>query len=323
MRRSLSATGYLLLVVLVMQVLGGALLLVYYKPTVAGAYESVGALNAEVSGGWLVRQMHAWGAQVLVVLIMVYQVRDLFLGHYRKPRELVWITGCLVAGVLLLEAYTGFVLRWDDRAYWGAVIGTEFVHKLPWIGPWISQMVRGGLHVGEATLGRFFAAHVAFLPMMLLVGGVAHGLLSGYWQVNGRSEQRGRDAPEDGVVNRPRPERAFLLLGGFYAVLILLVLLAHVWPQTLGPRADPMGVPENIKPPWYFLPVYHLMSTTSPWIAAVLSGLVLVLAIGWPFVERTDESNTTARRRLLLLAFVVLVIWAGLGVAGYVSNPLR
>jgi quinol-cytochrome oxidoreductase complex cytochrome b subunit len=151
----------------IVQVVTGSLLALYYKPTPEAAYESVIFITSEITFGWLIRSIHHWAANLMIVFLILHVVRIFFQATYKYPRELTWLVGGGLLGVTIFFGFTGYLLPWDQRAYWATVVGTEIAGSVPVIGDILLQLLRGGADVTDATLSRFFGIHVLFLPLAL------------------------------------------------------------------------------------------------------------------------------------------------------------
>ena len=156
-----------------LQVASGSLLMLYYQPTEAAAHESVRKIATEVPCGWLVRSVHAWGADLFIAIVALHFAVKLFARAYRKPRELTWITGMLLLAVALAAGFSGYLLPWTELSYYATLVGTQIPGTVPVVGDWIVHFLRGGDQVTGDTITRFYAVHVMFLP--LLTGAVILG----------------------------------------------------------------------------------------------------------------------------------------------------
>src|SRR3989338_2726320 len=148
--------GSMSLFLFVSQVLTGILLLVYYRPTVDEAFESVKFIMTKAYMGWLYRQIHAWGANLMVLIVFLHMLRTFITGSYKKPREFTWILGVVLFLLTLIFGFTGYLLPWNQLAYWATTVGTEVAGSIPVVGEWIKTLLRGGSNVGGETLSRFF-----------------------------------------------------------------------------------------------------------------------------------------------------------------------
>ena len=149
------------------QAITGIFLSVYYVPHPEQAYDSINFIMNDVSFGWLIRGIHHWGATLMVITVFLHMLRTFFYAAYKYPRELTWITGVLLFLVTLGFGFTGYLLPWNQRAYWATTVGTSIAETVPIIGPLINQILRGGTELSTLTLTRFFSAHIWMLPAAL------------------------------------------------------------------------------------------------------------------------------------------------------------
>jgi ubiquinol-cytochrome c reductase cytochrome b subunit len=161
--------GSATLFVAVNQIVTGILLTMYYVPTPDHAYDSVQYITTQLTAGWLIRGLHHWGASAMVVVTALHMLRVIFYGSYKFPRELTWLTGVVLLIVVIGFGFTGYLLPWDQRAYWATTVGTRIAGTPPLIGDWILRVVRGGEDLSAVTLARFFGVHVWVLPTVLLL----------------------------------------------------------------------------------------------------------------------------------------------------------
>lgn len=165
---SLYCLGGLAFFTILLQLGTGVLLLMYYEPTTTGAYQSVEFVRNDVPFGWLVQSLHAYGATVLVVLVLGHLLRVVYHQVYKRPRELHWVSGVLLLLLVLGMSFTGYLLPWTQISYWAATVGTEVPRATPGIGDWLVHFVRGSDSISEVTLRRFFMVHVGLAPAVLL-----------------------------------------------------------------------------------------------------------------------------------------------------------
>jgi quinol-cytochrome oxidoreductase complex cytochrome b subunit len=152
-----------------MQAVTGIFLAVYYVPSPDVAYESIQYIMNEVQFGWLIRGIHHWGATLMVIVVFVHMLRTFFYGAYKYPREITWLTGVLLLLSTLGMGFTGYLLPWNQRAYWATTVGTEIAGTVPFIGDFILRVLRGGSDLSAVTLARFFAVHIWVLPAVILL----------------------------------------------------------------------------------------------------------------------------------------------------------
>src|SRR5512136_765980 len=151
------------------QIITGILLTIYYVPTPDHAYDSVQYITNQVPLGWLIRGLHHWGASALVVLVVLHMLRIIFFGAYKYPREVTWFTGVILLLVVIGFGFTGYLLPWDQKAFWATTVGTRIAGTVPFIGDYLLRIIRGGTEISAVTLVRFFGTHVWVLPTLLLL----------------------------------------------------------------------------------------------------------------------------------------------------------
>jgi quinol-cytochrome oxidoreductase complex cytochrome b subunit len=157
------------LFVAVNQAITGILLTIYYVPTPDHAYDSVQFITTQIPAGWLIRGLHHWGASAMVVLVVLHMLRVIFYGAYKFPREITWMTGVILLILVIGFGFTGYLLPWDQKAYWATTVGTRIAGTPPLIGDTILRLVRGGADLSALTLARFYGVHVWVLPATLIL----------------------------------------------------------------------------------------------------------------------------------------------------------
>ena len=157
------------LFVAVNQAITGILLTIYYVPTPDHAYDSVQYITTQVPLGWLIRGLHHWGASAMIVLVVLHMLRVILFGAYKYPREVTWFTGVILLLVVVGFGFTGYLLPWDQKAFWATTVGTRIAGTPPLIGDYLLRIIRGGSEISAVTLVRFFGAHVWVLPSLLLL----------------------------------------------------------------------------------------------------------------------------------------------------------
>jgi quinol-cytochrome oxidoreductase complex cytochrome b subunit len=151
----------------VIQGVTGMLLTVYYVPSPDRAYDSIQYIMTGVQFGWLIRGIHHWGASLMVLVVFIHMLRTFFYGAYKFPRELTWLTGVVLLLATLGMGFTGYLLPWNQRAYWATTVGTSIASTVPFIGEWINGVLRGGSDLSAVTLARFFSVHIWWLPLII------------------------------------------------------------------------------------------------------------------------------------------------------------
>ncbi len=261
------------------QVATGILLLLYYRPSAEEAYESVQFLMTEVQFGWLIRSIHAWAANLMIFTLFVHLFSVLLLRVYRPPREITWFSGVALMGLAMGFGFTGYLLPWNELAYFATKVGTEITGAVPVAGPFLGRLLRGGAEVTGATLTRFYGIHVAILPALtaMLVG--LHLFLV---QKHGMSVPM--DVERSGAPHRTMPFVPNFLLRdmvGWLVALAALAALAAFFPAELGRKADPfLSAPAGIKPEWYFMFMFQTLKYLPSRILGIEGEIVGILAFG-------------------------------------------
>ncbi|MCP5271729.1 MAG: cytochrome bc complex cytochrome b subunit [Burkholderiaceae bacterium] len=284
--------GSLALLVLVIQIVTGIFLVMHYKPDANLAFASVEYIMRDVPWGWLVRYMHSTGASAFFIVVYLHMFRGMIYGSYRKPRELVWIFGCLIFLVLMGEAFFGYLLPWGQMSYWGAQVIVNLFAAVPFVGPDLALLIRGDYVVSDATLNRFFAFHVIALPLVLLGLVVAHLLALhdvGSNNPDGVEIKAKKDAsgkPLDGIPFHPYyTVHDIMGVGVFLFFFSAIIFFA---PEMGGYflefnnfiPADPLKTPAHIAPVWYFTPYYSMLRATTDPMVNVFAVLVALGTVG-------------------------------------------
>jgi cytochrome b6 len=261
------------------QVGTGALLLLYYRPSAAEAYESVQFIVTRVPFGWLVRSIHAWAANLMVACAVAHLFSVLFLHAYRRPRELTWFSGVLLLLLTLAFGFTGYLLPWNEVSFFATRVGTDIAAAVPVMGRGIVRFMRGGDDVTGATLTRLFGFHVAVLPAIASGLVAIHLLLV---QRHGMSVPPSieRQAVRNQAALRAMPFIPHFLLRDLFAwtiVLAVLAALSTLYPWELGTKADPFApAPAGIRPEWYFLWAFESLKHVPPTVAGINGELIAV-----------------------------------------------
>jgi len=279
--------GGLAITVLAIQIVTGIFLTMHYKPDARYAFESVEYIMREVPGGWFIRYMHSTGASFFFIVVYLHMFRALMYGSYRKPRELIWIFGCLIFLCLMAEAFMGYLLPWGQMSYWGAQVIVNLFAAIPLIGPDLAVFIRGDYVVSDATLNRFFALHVIAIPLVLIGLVVAHILAlhdvgsnnpDGI-EIKDKKDEKGR--PLDGIPFHPYYTvhdifwLGLFLIAFFSVVFFLPEAGGYFLEWTNFNPANPLSTPAHIAPVWYFTPYYSVLrAVTTPFMQVLGLGVI-------------------------------------------------
>lgn len=328
------ALGAVLLTLFAIQFATGILLLIYYRPYPQEAFASVQRIMNDIPYGWLMRNLHAVGSNLIVIVLLLHMLSVLFMASYKRPRELTWLSGFVLFNLALGLCLTGYLLPWSQLSYWATTVATDAAGAVPFIGDALVAFARGGETVGDATLGRFFALHVMGLPLLL-------GLVMGFHLFCVR--RAGVSRPPFGPDYVPRdPPAAFHhedhpggipffphytakevgVISFFLAILVAMTFYAPglFIPPVAHEAADPFVTPTGIKPEWYFLWAYQTLKIfPSEFIGLAVQVAAMTFLALLPFIDRGPERRP-ARRPLFLALFVLgVALFVGLSIWGHYS----
>jgi cytochrome b6 len=313
--------GGMALFLFLVQIVTGILLSLYYKPSPDQAFESVRAIVTEIDFGWLIRSAHSWSANLLIGVLLLHLLTTYMMRSYRRPREMTWLTGVMLLGLFMAFGFSGYLLPWNELAFFATRVGTAIVGRIPLIGDQLLLLARGGENVTGDTLARFYSLHVVVLPLLTI------GLLSVHLflvQKHGMSIPDGEAARMGGIDRIPSipfvPDFLLRDMVGWYLALALLAALSALFPWELGEKADPFAsAPERIKPEWYFLFMFQalklLPGRLGPFEGEVVG--VLVFGLGClavllvPFLDRGPRARRTLNlmATLIVAFFIVMTAW--------------
>jgi cytochrome b6 len=315
--------GGVALFLFIIQVFTGILLLLYYKPGVDSAYESVRFIMTKVSFGWLIRSIHSWSANLMVFVLFIHMFSTFFTRAYKKPRELTWVTGFILLILAMAFGFSGYLLPWNELAFFATKVGTDIVGVIPLIGEPLKIVLRGGEDVTGATLTRFYGIHVAVLPLITTLLLSVHLLLI---------QRQGMHEPEH-FRNQPNERKEtmpffpnFILRDAllWLVVLNILLFLTVYFPWELGLKADPfLPAPEGIQPEWYFMFMFQSLKMLPPHILLLEGELVGILFFGvagtvWmlvPFLENMlkikSKNNIMKILGIIVVGFILIMTVIG------------
>lgn len=322
--------GAVLLTLFGLQIATGILLLMYYVPHADQAFASVQRITNEIPYGWLFRLLHAVGANVIVIALLLHMLSVLFMAGYKGRREFTWLTGFILFNLAMGLCLTGYLLPWSQLSFWATTVATEAPGAIPVVGGLAVEFLRGGPTVGNQTLGRFFALHVVGMPLVLL------GLIGIHlFCVKRRGISRPPFAPDyredplpghfvyekhaGGIPFFPNyVVKDAAVICFFLALLLGIVFFAPslFFPESAFAPADPFVTPPGIKPEWYFLWAYQTLKIfPSELIGLGVQGAFMTFLALLPFIDRGPERRPAKRPvfvtvfALALLVFLAISIW--------------
>ncbi len=308
-------TGSVVLFLLGVQIVTGVVLTMYYVPSPELAYDSVRYITDRLPFGRIVRGLHFFGASFIVVAAAIHMLRVVLLGSYKKPREVTWITGVVLLLIILAFSLSGYLLPWDQKAYWATIVTINIARSAPFVGEELALLLRGGFDLGALTLGRWYAAHVIILPAALAGFVVAHLYLM---------RRHGISGPIAGREGSPKPFYPYHALKDTIAMAIvfsLLLAMTLTIPAPLDAMADPTDATYVPRPEWYFLSLFQLLKyfpgPLEPVATMVIPGLLVGLLLLLPFLDRSPHRHPLKRPIVtgafaLVGSLIVALTWLGL-----------
>jgi ubiquinol-cytochrome c reductase cytochrome b subunit len=295
-------TGSILLMLLTVQLITGVVLAMYYVPSPEHAYDSIRFIMERITFGRVLRGLHFFGASFIVVAAVMHMLRVVALGSYKKPREVTWITGVVLLLVILGFALTGYLLPWDQKAYWATTVTINIARSGP-MGEYIAGLMRGGDTLGSLTLLRWYAVHVFLLPGSLIVFVIAHLFLMRRHGISGALKP---------VPGEPKPFYPYHALKDTIAgafVFALLLTFAIRFETPLDQIADPSDANYVPRPEWYFLSLFQLLKyfpgPLEPLATMVIPGVVVSVLLLLPFIDRRPDRHFL-KRPLVFAGFAII-----------------
>ncbi len=320
----LFSLGSLAMFLLLLQAATGAFLALSYSPSPDHAHNAVKYITEEVPFGSFVRGLHHWGASAMVVIVFLHLLRVVLYGSYKKPRELTWVVGVLLLLVVLGFGFTGYLLPWDEKAYWATVVGVEIASTAPGLGDVVAKVFRGGTEIGAVTLSRFYALHTIWLPWIAfsLVG--IHLFLVRFYGSSGKPN----NTPEEMKAGKPfYPDQVFEDVVGMLILFIILACAALFAPVPLEDVADPTNAEYDPRPEWYFLFLFQLLKYfQGPFEIIgtfVIPTVGMLLLLFLPFLDRGEREVLWKRPIALTVTSVCVVAIVGLTILGASAPKLE
>jgi len=284
----------------------------FYVPDTNQAYVNIQQLNTLASFGHLTRNMHRWAAHLMVVSVTLHMIRVFYHGAYKPPREFNWVIGVLLFFFTLFLSFTGYLLPWDQRAYWATTVGVEIMDKTPIVGDFLARFLKGGPTPGQMTLSRFFVIHVMILPAALM--GLAGLHLFLFRSAGPAGPFRGTPEELKAKTDFFFPRQVWKDIVAVAAVFMIICALAFIEPVQLLEQATPDPGDYHPEPEWYFLFLFQMLRLKvfsgefGQFLAGVaIPGALLLLLAALPFIDRSPERNIF-KRPIALLSWTVVTI---------------
>lgn len=322
--------GFLAVIAYAVQAVTGIILLIYYIPHPDHAFRSVQDIMTKVPYGWLFRQMHAVGSNLMITVLFLHMLTVFLMGNYKRPRELTWLGGGLSLLLTILFGLSGYLLPWTQLSYWATTVVTSMPTAFPVIGNSITQILRGGDHVTGFTLGRFFALHVAILPPLFLTLMGVHLFLINRIGISATpfgivdeekrplTEYRRKSHP-DGYPYYPTffQKQMYMTMAYFAVMFFIITFLPNLlFSDEASVPADPFETPLEIRPAWYLIAPYQLLKIIpNKFFGITIQAILVALFLVWPFVDTYAEKNVLKRPILrgvfisLMIMWTVLLFW--------------
>jgi ubiquinol-cytochrome c reductase cytochrome b subunit len=327
--------GSVLLFIFTLQIITGMLLMLYYVPDIDKAFDSVSFIMTEIPLGRLVRLFHAVGSSMMLLVLLLHMFSVLFMGSYKSPRELHWLSGFFLLLLAMGISLTGYLLPWNQLSFWATTVATDCVSSIPFLGESLVELLRGGKHVGSHTIGRFYTLHVGLLPAFIAILIGIHLFLI---QRTGVStppfglEDSSNKWQGDNFVYEEHPGGVpffpnFFLQDMISISLYLACFMVFVFffpnlfiPSTSYVPANPLVTPSHIKPEWYFLANYQTLKLfPSEIIGLTVQAVAMAFLALLPFIDRGAEKHPLKRPLFTVCAIGGILLWVGMTVWGLYS----
>jgi quinol-cytochrome oxidoreductase complex cytochrome b subunit len=259
----------------------------------------------------------------MILVVFLHMLRTFLTGSFKKPRELTWVIGVVIFVLTLVFGFTGYLLPWNQLAYWATTVGTEIVGAVPGIGEFIKTLLRGGPSVGSETLSRFFVIHVIVLPWILFFIVAIHLFLVRYQGIATMDPVGEEKQPKEGDGIPFFPHHVLKEGIVFFILLGILITLSIMAPFELGEKADPLTTPHAIKPEWYFLPMYQVIKYFPKLPGIFVTGLAPLLLLIWPFLDKSREKHLLKRPVSMTIGILTVLSLLFFGALGHLSETKR
>ena len=313
-----------LLFLFLSQVITGMFLVLYYVPTADHAHTTIAYITKEVTSGSFIRSIHAYGSSAIIIVLLLHVSQTFLFGSYKGPRKLLWLAGCVLFALMLGMSFTGYLLPWDQKAYFATTVGTNILTYIPFVGDSLKSLLRGGTEMGTLTLSRFFVLHVFLIPAFIFTFVAIHVFLFRKAGAAGPIQGEPEALEKSSELFYPKQ----VLFDIVFALLVIagLGLLAHYAPVDLGPKANPADTQYVPRPEWYYVPVFQWLKYWESGLAVigilVIPSFIAILFVALPFLDRSPERRPWKRP---VAVTIYAFIFIGLGALGAIShrNDLR
>jgi ubiquinol-cytochrome c reductase cytochrome b subunit len=308
-----------LLFLFLSQVITGIFLALYYVPSADHAHVSVAYMVKVVSAGAFLRSIHAYGSSAVIIVLLLHLTQVYTWGAYKGRRELAWLAGVVLLFLMATMAFTGYLLPWDQNAYFATTVGTNLISEIPWIGEGLKELLRGGTAMGTLTVSRFFVIHVFFVPGLIFLFVTIHVYLF-------RKAGAAGPVSEDPLYPRQPPEMFYprqlgLDLAFVFLIMAALGLLSIFRPYELGPAANPAHTQYLPRPEWYYRPMFQELKYFPGAYEIVgilvIPGIVVALLVAAPFIDRSSERRPWKRPIAMGAYGLVLLGMITLGIISF------
>ncbi|MFL5114814.1 MAG: cytochrome bc complex cytochrome b subunit, partial [Microvirga sp.] len=310
--------GAVLFFMLVLQIVTGVILAMHYQPSATAAFDSLEHIMRDVNYGWLLRYLHANGASMFFVAVYIHIFRNLYYGSYKAPREILYILGVIIYGLMMATAFLGYTLPWGQMSFWGATVITNILAAIPVVGDTIQSLLWGGYSVGNPTLNRFFSLHY-LLPFVIAGVVVLH-----IWalHVAGQNNPAGVEAKTEKDTVPFTPYATIKDAFGVSCFLIFFAWFIFYMPNYLGEAdnyipANPGVTPAHIVPEWYYLPFYAILRSIPNKLAGVIAMFSAILVLAFlPWLDSAKTRSSKYRPLAKQFFWIFVVVCIGLGYLG-------
>jgi ubiquinol-cytochrome c reductase cytochrome b subunit len=310
--------GSVALFLFLTQVFTGILLAFNYAPTPGYAYNSLRYIVTEVTMGRMIRGLHHWGASMMIVVVVLHMIQVFIYGAYKRPREATWMVGLVLLLIVLGFGLTGYLLPWDNRAYWGTVVTTQIAGQAPGLGQYVQRLMGAEEGVGVVTFARFYALHVLLLPPLTLILVGVHVYLV---RRHGVTPAAGDVAPKKKFF----PGQVFKDSTAIFIAFIILFTMAAFVQVPLGRLADPTDTTFIPRPDWYFLFLFQTLKafkgSLEPIGSVVLPTIAIIALFLVPFIDRGRVVAVARRTTAIGVVVLAAVGWTALTTAAVLTTP--